>query len=168
MEKGDWLRASVYTPLMLYQIYHAYTHYNSLHIDWLTNLGWLTLNTSAIFGILPIIQFRKKGNVPKGKPYTETTTLVTTGIYSIVRHPQFLAGILICISLTLITQTINSLIAGTIAAITYASEVPPADRRLIQKFGQPYKTYQQKVPALNPITGTIKHIKNHKLPPTRS
>ena len=42
----------------------------------------------------PIILFSRRGSVPKGKSFVHTTQLVDTGIYAVVRHPQYLGGIL--------------------------------------------------------------------------
>jgi protein-S-isoprenylcysteine O-methyltransferase Ste14 len=78
---------------------------------------------------------------------------VTTGVYGVVRHPQFLAGILIAVSMMLLSQHLHSVVAGLVAAVVYASEVPPADRRLVMKFGEPYRRYMEEVPALNFVAG---------------
>ncbi|MFW9935884.1 MAG: methyltransferase family protein, partial [Candidatus Thorarchaeota archaeon] len=56
------------------------------------------------FGLLPIIEFRKKGRVRKGKSYIHTTKLVDTGIYSIVRHPQYVTFMLWAIAGMLLFQ----------------------------------------------------------------
>ena len=50
--------------------------------------------SGLIFGMLPVFEFRKKGRVKKGKSYIHTTKLVDTGIYSIVRHPQYITFML--------------------------------------------------------------------------
>ena len=60
--------------------------------------------SGLIFGMLPIFEFRKKGKVKKGKSYIYTTKIVDTGIYSIVRHPQFITWILWAIAGMLIFQ----------------------------------------------------------------
>ena len=130
MSFQDCLRACIYVPLMLYQFYLSWRFYNVMGLDWVTNLGWWVLTISAAFGWLPILEFKKRGGVPKDKSYIYTTELVTSGVYSVVRHPQFLAGILITMSMMLMSQHPHSVIAGTVAAIIYASEVPPADKRL--------------------------------------
>lgn len=158
MEFQDWMRACIYVPLMLYQFYLSWRYYNNLGLDWITNLGWLVLTFSAFFGWLPIYEFRKHGGVSKDQSYIQTTKLVTSGIYSVVRHPQFLAGILITISMMLMSQHSRSLIAGIVAAIAYASEVPTADNRLVNKFGEPYLRYKEQVPSLNFIIGLFRLI----------
>ncbi len=66
------------------------------------NIGWGVVWLSAVFGWLPIITFRRKGKV-EGRSYIHTTVLVDSGIYAIVRHPQYLAGVLLNVGLSLIT-----------------------------------------------------------------
>ena len=158
MERQDWLRACVYVPLMFYQFYLSWRHYSSLGLDWVTNIGWLVLSLSAVFGWLPIFEFKKHGGVPEDQSYIQTTKLVTSGVYSVVRHPQFLAGVLICLSMMLMSQHPYSVIAGMVAAVTYAYEVVPADKSLIEKFGEPYLRYKEQVPALNFIAGVIRLV----------
>jgi protein-S-isoprenylcysteine O-methyltransferase Ste14 len=153
MELGDWARACVYVPLMFYQFYLSWRYYNGLGLDWAANLGWLVLVVSGVFGWLPIIEFRRRGGVAVGESYVQTTRLVTSGVYGVVRHPQFLAGILITVSMMLLSQSVYSVVAGLVAAVVYASEVPAADRRLVEKFGEPYRRYMEEVPALNFVVG---------------
>jgi protein-S-isoprenylcysteine O-methyltransferase Ste14 len=155
----DLMRACVYVPLMLYQFYLSWRFYNSLGLGWVTDLGWLVLTVSAVFGWLPIFEFRRRGDVPEDKSYIHTTRLVTSGVYSVVRHPQFLAGILITVSMMLMSQHPHSVVAGLVAAVVYASEVPSADRRLAEKFGEPYQRYKERVPALNFFAGMARLIR---------
>ena len=54
--------------------------------------------------MLAIFEFRKKGGVKKGKSYIHTTKLVDTGIYSIIRHPQYVTFILWAIAGMLLFQ----------------------------------------------------------------
>lgn len=162
MSLQDWLKACAYVPLMFYQFYLSWQYYNMLGLDWVVNLGWLMLSVSALFGWLPIYEFKKHGDVPDNQSYMHTTKLVTSGVYGVVRHPQFLAGVLICLSMMLISQHLHSLIAGFIAAFLFASDVPSADKRLVEKFGEPYLLYKEQVPAINFVTGLFRLIKRKK------
>jgi protein-S-isoprenylcysteine O-methyltransferase Ste14 len=153
MSLQDWVKACVYVPLMFYQFYLSWRYYNLLGLDWVTNLGWLVLWVSALFGWLPIYEFRKHGDVPENESYMHTTKIVASGVYGVVRHPQFLAGVLVCFSMMLISQHLNSVIAGSLAALLFASDVPSADKRLVEKFGEPYLLYMKRVPALNFLSG---------------
>jgi protein-S-isoprenylcysteine O-methyltransferase Ste14 len=46
--------------------------------------------SGIVFGMLPVFEFRKKGAVKRGESYVHTTRVVDSGLYSIVRHPQYL------------------------------------------------------------------------------
>ncbi len=64
-------------------------------IEFLAYVGvGLYVFSGLVFGWLPVIEFRKRGGVKRGKSYINTTQLVDTGIYSIVRHPQYVTFIL--------------------------------------------------------------------------
>lgn len=60
--------------------------------------------SGLVFGLLPVIEFRKKGEVKNGKSYLHTTRVVKTGIYSIVRHPQYVTFVLWAIAGMLLFQ----------------------------------------------------------------
>jgi protein-S-isoprenylcysteine O-methyltransferase Ste14 len=112
-----------------------------------------------IFGMLPVTEFRKKGGVKKGKSYIQTTKLVDTGIYSIVRHPQFVTFILFAIAGMLLFQHwIIVLLGIPIVPLTYI-DLLRADKRLIVKFGDDYKQYMQKVPRANFLLGIIRVLR---------
>jgi len=115
-----------------------------------------------IFGMLPVIEFRKKGRVKKGKSYIQTTKLVDTGIYSIVRHPQYVTFILWAIAGMLLFQHWIVILLGIpIIPLTYI-DLLRADKRLIRKFGDDYKQYMQKVPRANFLLGIIRLLLNRK------
>ncbi len=57
-------------------------------IGWLRYVGFALWAQAAVFGWVPIYQFKKRGGVAKGDSYVKTTQLVDTGLYAIVRHPQ--------------------------------------------------------------------------------
>lgn len=124
----------------------------------LRNSGWIILWTAGIFGVLPIFTFKKLGGVDKGKSYVQTSELVDKGIYSIVRHPQYLAGILISIGLYMIAPGWLTLGLGIANIAQYYTGTFEEEERLIAKFGEEYKAYQKKVPRINPVWGIIKRI----------
>ena len=115
--------------------------------------------SGLIFGMYPIIEFRKKGSVEKGKSYIQTTTLVDTGIYSIVRHPQFTTCILWAIAGMLLFQHWIVILLGIpIIPLTYI-DLLQADKRLVEKFGNDYRQYMQKVPRSNFLLGIIRLLR---------
>ena len=155
----DWIPVCLYSLCMIAQMALTFLHYNSLGMDNVANLGWLVMAVSAVFGWLPINAFNERGGVPEGKSYLHTTVLVDTGIYSVVRHPQYLAGILLSLALALISQyRWNAVLLVPVVAGTLLDS-GRADRRLVDKFGEDYRLYMERVPALDPVTGSLRLLK---------
>jgi len=118
--------------------------------------------SGMVFGMLPVFEFRKKGGVKKGKSYIHTTTLVDTGIYSVVRHPQYVTFILFAISGMLLFQHWIVILLGIpIIPLTYIDLIK-ADKDAIDKFGDDYKAYMKRVPRANFLLGIIRRRKSEK------
>ena len=115
--------------------------------------------SGIVFGWLPVMEFRKKGGVRKGKSYIHTTKLVDTGIYSIVRHPQYVTFILWAIAGILLFQHWIIILLGIpIIPLTYIDLIR-ADKNAIEKFGDDYKAYMRRVPRANFLLGIIRRIR---------
>ena len=140
------------------QILAAWLFYDPGRNHTIINIGWGIIFLSAIFGWLPIFTFRSRGKI-NGKSYTETTVLVDTGIYSIVRHPQYLAGILINIGLSLITTHWLVILLGIISWVVYYQGTFSEEEQNLEKFGEVYQGFQQRVPRLNFLLGLYRLIK---------
>ncbi len=125
--------------------------------------GWVCLWTSAIFGWLPIITFRRRGGVAKGESYIKTTVLVDTGIYAIVRHPQGgTAWLLINLGVMLIAQHWTSVLLGLASLVLVYLDIFKADQYCIEKFGDAYKRYMERVPRVNLVAGIIRLVQRRK------
>ena len=115
--------------------------------------------SGIVFGMLPVFEFRKKGRVRKGKSYIHTTKLVETGIYSIVRHPQYVTFIIWAISGMLLFQHWIVILLGVpVIPLTYLDLIK-ADKNAIEKFGEDYKVYMKKVPRANFLLGIIRRFR---------
>jgi protein-S-isoprenylcysteine O-methyltransferase Ste14 len=115
--------------------------------------------SGMIFGMLPVFEFRKKGGVKKGQSYIHTTKLVDTGIYSVVRHPQYVTFILFAIAGMLLFQHWIIILLGVpIIPLTYIDLIK-ADKDAIEKFGDDYKAYIKKVPRANFLLGIIRRFR---------
>jgi protein-S-isoprenylcysteine O-methyltransferase Ste14 len=125
-------------------------------------IGWGIWVLSAIFGIAPIIILRRRGGVAKGKSYVETTHLVDTSLYTIVRHPQYLAGILFNLSMMLLAQHWLVVLLGIISAVLIYADIQAADLEGIEKFGDEYRQYMQRVPQVNFILGGMRLLQRRK------
>jgi protein-S-isoprenylcysteine O-methyltransferase Ste14 len=122
-------------------------------------IGWALWWAGVVFGWLPIFTFRRRGGVAEGKSYVHTTRLVDTGIYAIVRHPQMgTAWLLMCVALMLITQHWISVVLGVPAMVLAYVDLLKADQRLVEKFGDAYRQYMERVPRVNFVAGIIRLI----------
>ena len=118
--------------------------------------------SGIVFGWLPVIEFRKKNRVRKGKSYIHTTKLVDTGIYSIVRHPQYVTFILWAIAGMLLFQHWIIILLGIpIIPLTYIDLVR-ADKAATEKFGDNYEAYMKKVPRANFLLGIIHRLRKKR------
>ena len=75
--------------------------------------------------------------------------VVDTGIYSIVRHPQYITFIFWAIAGMLLFQHWIVIILGIpVIPLTYIDLIK-ADKDGIKKFGNDYKEYMKRVPRVN-------------------
>jgi protein-S-isoprenylcysteine O-methyltransferase Ste14 len=115
--------------------------------------------SGIVFGMLPVFEFRKKGGVRKGQSYIYTTKLVDTGIYSVVRHPQYVTFILWAIAGILLFQHWIVILLGLpIIPLTHIDLIK-ADNAAIEKFGENYEAYMKKVPRANFLLGIIRRFR---------
>ena len=153
---------SILTSLLLFSqiITGIYLLSNVNQISILAYIGvGLYVFSGFIFGMLPVFEFRKMGMVKKGKSYINTTKLVDTGIYSIVRHPQYITFMLWAVAgLFLFQHWIVIILGIPIIPLTYI-DLLNADKDGIKKFGEAYKQYMKKVPRANFFIRIIRKIR---------
>jgi protein-S-isoprenylcysteine O-methyltransferase Ste14 len=129
-------------------------------IDLLAFFGvGLYVFSGLVFGLLPVFEFQRRGEVEKGKSYIHTTRLVDTGIYSIVRHPQYVTFILWAIAgMALFQHWIVILLGVPVFPLTYVDLVK-ADKEAIGKFGGEYGVYMERVPRANFLLGIVRWLR---------
>jgi protein-S-isoprenylcysteine O-methyltransferase Ste14 len=74
--------------------------------------------------------------------------LVTTGVYGIVRHPLYVAGLIIFTFSPLIT--VNGLTITVLADLYFIFGMFIEERRFVRIFGDQYREYMKKVPRMVP------------------
>jgi protein-S-isoprenylcysteine O-methyltransferase Ste14 len=154
-----WIAMSALT---LSQIIASLFLYSRPGLTMLRNAGWVILWTAGLFGVIPVITLRQRGNVSKGQEYVQTTVLVDSGIYALVRHPQYLSFILIDLGLLLIAQHWLVLTMGVVAAALNYVIILEADRAGVEKFGDEYRRYMLKVPRVNFVVGITRLLRGRK------
>ena len=165
MRKGTGVSvlAVVLTVAAVGQIVLSFLLFNENGNLIVRNIGWVMVWLSAIFSWLPIFTLKRWGRVPRGKGYVHTTTLVDRGVYGIVRHPQYLAGILLGVGLSLMVQNWIVAALGVVVAVTSYASVFEEEPFTREKFGAEYEAYCKRVPRVNFLTGLVRYLRRSRL-----
>jgi len=102
-------------------------------------------------------------------------TLAITSVYKYIRHPQYLAFILIILGFLIQWPTLITLIMAPILIIRYIRLARIEEKEMLKKFGSIYQVYKNEVPGFFP---SIKHLlgdmsgksyeKHHPLPDSQN
>ena len=122
-------------------------------------VGWAILPIALLFFFSIAIYLKREGKPGEGKSLMDTTVLVDSGTYALVRHPQVLGSILLMSASILISQHWLVAMAGLIMSALFYGELVEQEKRLQVKFGDDYKRYMQKVPRINLLVGFIRLLK---------
>ena len=151
-----------YSILMFLAIIMVFVIYNYYTLNFLVYAGWILLVFSVVIIFLAGGEFRKKGGAPKGKSIVHTTVVVDSGIYAVVRHPQYLGFILFVLALVLMSQHWLSVFSGVMGSALFYKDVLREEQMSIEKFGDDYKRYMERVPRMNIIVGVIRLLRGRK------
>lgn len=126
-------------------------------------LGWISWAFGMVLVMAPIIMFPRRGGVAKGKSFVHTTKLVDTGIYAVIRHPQYTGGIyaIFVATVLLYPHWLFAVLGVMGAALLYLS-VKGEDKKLVQQFGDDYRDYIQRVPGMNIFAGIIRLYRHRR------
>lgn len=126
-------------------------------------IGWVVWAFGMALVMAPIVMFPRRGGVAKGKSFVNTTRLVDTGIYAIVRHPQYTGGVYAIFLTTFLwyPHWLFALLGVIGAAVVYMS-CREEDQRLIEKFGDDYQSYMKRVPGMNFALGLVRFIRRKR------
>ena len=121
--------------------------------SWATWLGWALLSISLLLLIYSLFI-----NLPFRKTYIATGVgdkLITTGLYSLVRHPGVHWFIVIMLSLFLVSGSRLLLIAAPIWILLDILLVIIQDKFFFGKMFDEYKNYRRETPMLLPNRRSI-------------
>jgi len=122
-------------------------------------VGYALWVLTIILGWLPMWTLRSKGGVAKGKSYIRTSRLVDTGIYAVIRHPQYLTFPLLSLALILVSQHWLVVVLGIPPMVMGSAGILRADKGCIEKFGDAYRQYMKRVPAVNIFAGLYRLVR---------
>lgn len=82
--------------------------------------------------------------------YRARGSMVTGGIYRIIRHPQYLGLILMILGFNVQWPTFPTLVMAPILILMYLRLARVEERELAEEFGTVYEVYRKRVPAFMP------------------
>ncbi|MBN1246746.1 MAG: hypothetical protein JXC32_03770, partial [Anaerolineae bacterium] len=126
------LLAWTYSILLILQMVLAFFVFYERGLPVLRAVGWAIWILGTVFAIWPMFALRARGGVPAGRSYMETTALVDTAIYAIVRHPQGgTAGILLTLALPFIGQHWLLVLLAAVGIVLIYADTFNADKACI-------------------------------------
>ncbi len=132
---------------------------NPAGIEEIRYAGWIIFAVGLVLIFLPMFVFRSKGKVKKENDWTETSVVVDTGIYAIVRHPLYLGWLLMYVAIIFWSQHWLTIIVGVLGMTCVYLISRQEDQRLVEKFGNNYKRYMRSVPRMNFLVGVIRLVR---------
>ena len=115
------------------------------------------ISAGAFMGVRQAVNYLQTGETAGDIEGIENTGLVTWGVYGLVRHPMYLAGILVFLFEPVITA--NNLALRVLAALYFLFGTFIEERRFLHDFGDEYAAYRREVPRLNIIAGIVRQIR---------
>lgn len=122
-------------------------------------LGLLFLLCGVVLVPVPLLIFPKKGNIKPGESFTNTRKVVNTGIYKVLRHPQYFGWGLVLVGLMLLNQHPLTFLVMIIGLILLHLTTLEEEKLLILRFGNEYQEYMEEVPRWNFVAGLILYWK---------
>ncbi len=114
-------------------------------------IGNIIYWSGAPLAVISLITLRCRG---KPKDLVENTTLlIESGIFRVIRHPLYVGLAFWSIGLILLIQSIPSTILGMVALFCFWMASKKEDEFNIKKFGDSYKEYMKNVPMWNFLKG---------------
>lgn len=121
-------------------------------------LGFSFLLLAIIFIPIPLILFPRKRDEKKHEHFFDVPQVINTGIYGVVRHPQYLGWVFIIIGLFCIRQEFVGAFFGILGLVFLNYCAILEERSLMRKFGEEYKIYRSSVPRWNLILGIYRYL----------
>lgn len=107
-------------------------------------LGIIPLVVGVALNLIVDTLFKKAGTTVK--PFEYSSTLITTGVFRISRHPMYLGMVFILLGVAILMGSLTPFIVIAIfAAVMELFFVRTEEKMLAQKFGEVWEAYNKKV-----------------------
>jgi protein-S-isoprenylcysteine O-methyltransferase Ste14 len=108
---------------------------------------WASLITGGIVFaanvVIKIMSQKKIGAVPALK---QKGTLITNGIYRVVRHPLYMSNGMLALGMALLMNSLYALIFFIPYFLGFLLIIHFEEKMLIEQYGEAYRAYQRQVP----------------------
>jgi protein-S-isoprenylcysteine O-methyltransferase Ste14 len=109
-------------------------------------LIWVLGITALLIGIIALAQFLKVRTTLDPGLHSQSSVLVTGGIYAYSRNPMYLAMLLLLLAWGLwLGNAFNTLLAALFVAYMNRFQIAPEEEALRQIFGKEYQKYSLEV-----------------------
>jgi protein-S-isoprenylcysteine O-methyltransferase Ste14 len=163
------IRGRVFATLGTLFFYLTYLIALTLSLNHLFRYPGLDFFFTAGFVILWIgILMRVAGLKQLGRYYSsfielrESQSLVTNGLFSIIRHPLHFSILMEVVGMGIISTNVFSLFPMAILLVTILLRNRNEDQKLLKHFGWEYENYRKKVPSMNILWGFIRKVKKDR------
>jgi len=112
-------------------------------------ISWILLILSAYFGLAGFLLLKRKGKSTRN--FENTTVLVKSGVYNLIRHPLYFSLFLIGTGVMMKDPDLPALILGVINLIAVFLTSITEEKEMIEKFGEPYKEYVKETKMFIPF-----------------
>lgn len=112
-------------------------------VTWLAYIGLFLYAPSAYCIVASFINLKHKGKPAKG--WEETTVLIDSGIFGIMRHPMYFGTALWAFAMALVQQSILAIVLCIMVMVCTFMASRGEDRKMIEKYGDAYRKYMTKV-----------------------
>jgi len=120
--------------------------------------GIACLLLSPLFIFPPFLLLARYGEPPRGQPYYCTTAVVDRGVYSIVRHPQYVGYVLLTLGFAALSQHAFTSILGVCSAGAFYVQSLKEEAFFRKQLGQEYSEYMRRIPRFNFLAGLSRYL----------
>lgn len=128
----------------------------------LRTIGVLILVSAAIFIFMPFHLLAKHGKTKAMENYIQAEKVVHHGLYSVLRHPQYLGYMLLAVGFALLSQHWVAVALTILGMICFYIQALQEEKHCLARFGEPYRRYLQRVPRFNLVQGIWRVFQERK------
>jgi protein-S-isoprenylcysteine O-methyltransferase Ste14 len=117
--------------------------------SWNQLISWILLILSAIFGLAGYFTLKNRGKATGD--FENTTVLVKSGVYGLIRHPLYFSLLLLGTGVMMKNLTPATVAAGVANLVALGFTAATEEREMMIKFGKQYHDYMKETKMFIPF-----------------